>query len=73
MGFFFPDPPKQQPTPPLPNQGQVAPVPPEAAPWFTLDQAVHGMADATAEALRRRQMTGGDGPPPTPPGQHSGR
>jgi hypothetical protein len=76
MGFFFPDQPPQPfiPNQP-PNQGQHSPVSPDAAPWFQLDQAVHGMADAHTQARQQeeRARRAMQGLPPTPPGEYRPR
>ena len=66
MGFLFPDPPKPPVymTPPA----EVQPVPSELMPLYQADQIIHGLADGQAEVNRRRQETGGDGPPKPPPG-----
>jgi hypothetical protein len=70
MGFFSPDPPKQPAIPPRPDQSQISPVSPDAAPWYQADQIAKGLMEAPAEALRRRQQAGGNPVPSPPPGEY---
>lgn len=73
MGILFPDPPKAPQIPLNPNQAQVAPVSPGAAPWYQGDQIAHGIAQGEAEAQRLRRQTGGTPVPPPPPGEYRPR